>query len=224
MKVLKLNKKFLNKISKEILNFSKKNLSKEISSIEKLLIYLKKKKNLKSNVFDALNMLPILGFANYYIYELLLKNTNKQFLNWTYPQIRIDFENRIKFKAPIHADKWILSPKKKGYIFWFPLNETGAKLIFYKNKNFKNIKQHRYWGLHSISEQKGKEILVKYGEGILFRENIFHKSFENSTQLTLQCRYEKFKKIKNFERSVTQKTNSKVLLYWQKKYVKKKNI
>ena len=43
MKVFKLNKKFLNKISKEILNFPK-NLSKEISSIEKLLIYLKKKK------------------------------------------------------------------------------------------------------------------------------------------------------------------------------------
>ena len=88
-------------------------------------------------------MLPILGFANYYIYELLLKNTNKQFLNWTYPQIRIDFENRIKFKAPIHTVSGFFL-QKKGYIFWFPLNETGAKLIFYKNKNFKNIKQHRY--------------------------------------------------------------------------------
>ena len=106
MKVFKLNKKFLNKISKEILNFSKKNLSKEISSIEKLLIYLKKKKNLKSNVFDALNMLPILGFANYYIYELLLKKTNKQFLNWTYPH-------------PYMLISGFFLPKKKDIYFGF---------------------------------------------------------------------------------------------------------
>ena len=222
MQKIKINPKMIALISKEIIKFSKKKISPSINSVEDLILYLKKKKTLRSKVFDALNMMPVIGHVNYLMYKVFEKKFSDSFLNWTYPQVRIDLNTNLAFKSPAHVDKWILSPNKKGYIFWFPINENGGKLIFFEKNNWGRVTRHPYWGLNSLTKEKGNLFVINHGEGVIFDKNTLHKSDIDTSQVSVQFRYEIFKNFNGYRRSVTQKTDIKVLDYWKKKYESKK--
>ena len=222
MKVIKIKPQLMSLITREITVFSKKKVSSQIKSVDGLILFLKKNTSLRPALFDALNMMPVIGYINYLIFKMIKKQFSDLLLNWTYPQVRIDLNANRKFKSPSHVDKWILSPKKEGYIFWFPINKSGGNIIFYKNNNLNKIKKHPYWGLQSLTVNEEKPIFIKYGEGVLFDKNTLHNSTDNASQISIQLRYEILKDIKGFKRSVTQKSDIKVIDYWRKKYVNKK--
>lgn len=220
IKKIKIEKTILDLVKIDILKFSKILTGKNFKNIEYLLQFLNKNNKFRPSLFDLLNMMPTLGYINYILEKKISKILKRNLVNWTYPQIRIDCESGKNFNAPLHSDKWIINKKKEGFILWFPINERGASMYFAMKKNIKKINYHKYWGLESKANVDLKTMHLNYGEAILFDKNVFHKSYETTPpRLTVQLRFEEFKKNqKNYKRSVTQKSDEKVLDFWRKKY------
>ena len=125
IKTIKISNRLLNLVNKDIYYVLSNLFKKKIHNHEMIFNFLRKNIKYRSQIFDMLNMLPILNYVSYEIGEQIKKKYLKKFLlNWNYPQIRLDDITSEKFKAPAHKDKWILNKNKKGYIVWIPLNQV----------------------------------------------------------------------------------------------------
>lgn len=215
--ILSINKKYLNNVRKEIISLMSIMLGKKLKDINNEFFNFLQNPNVRSKIFDLLNMTISLHDLNYKIAKKIQKKTKKKLINWTYPQIRVDGNFAKKFYAPPHKDEWILHKNKQGYIIWFPLNKSGASLLVSKRKKIKKIVHDRYWGIKCADKDINyKMIKVKFGQILLFDSKTLHKSFKNENRVTVQLRYEIFEK--NFQqRTVNQKINKKIKDYWLKK-------
>ena len=125
-KIIKIPRRLLKIVNQDIFISLTKLFEKKISNHEEIFVTLKKKPELRSSIFDLLNMLPVLNFIDYEIKKILEKKfTNKFLINWTYPQIRLDDILSKGYKAPAHKDRWIIDKKKKGFVAWIPLKKNG---------------------------------------------------------------------------------------------------
>lgn len=211
-----INKKILNKHKKEALTLCSKILGNFFSDFDEKFFHFLKNSKIRSKMFDLLNMNISLQSLNYIICKRLEKKFKEKFINWTYPQIRIDGKFSKKFYAPIHKDKWILDKNKKGYIVWFPLNKSGGSLLVSKRKKMRKVIADKYWGIKCIDKNIVFEKLhIKYGEFLIFDSETIHKSVINQNRISVQFRYEvldkKFKK-----RSINQVISKDVKKYWLK--------
>lgn len=215
-KKFRINKNYLNIYNKESLKSLSIILKKKIYKFDDNFFKLLRINNLRMKVFDCMNMHVELDFLNYKIYKILKKKINKKLLIWTFPQVRVDGSFANQFSAPLHKDEWILDPKKKGFVVWFPISKKGGSILISKNNKTKIHAIDNYWGIRSNDKKKFIKVFLKYGEAIIFRHNILHKSSLNENRITVQLRFEELNS-KFEERSVTQKTNPKVLKYWKRK-------
>ena len=209
--------KLLKDVNKDIFLVLTKLFNKKLNNQNEIFKFLRLNPDYRSQVFDLLNMLPILNHINYEMKKIIEKKIIKETLiNWTYPQIRLDDILSKDFSAPAHKDRWILDKDKKGYVLWIPLKKEGSNLMIGRKDETLKIKRNLYWGLEAIGPIKFKRKKIRYGTGLLFDADILHKSdnFKNS-RITLQLRYEEIK-TKKFRRSVTQKVDVRVLKYWKK--------
>ena len=137
-KIIKIPKKLIQAVNKDILICLSKLFDKKVLNQDDIFIFLRKNPDVRPQVFDILNMLPILSYINFHIKEIIEKNISKNFLiNWTYPQIRLDDRLSKKFSAPAHKDRWIIDKDKKGYIAWIPLKKSGSSLLIANKENTK---------------------------------------------------------------------------------------
>ena len=219
-KIIKIPKKLIQAVNKDILICLSKLFDKKVLNQDDIFIFLRKNPDVRPQVFDILNMLPILSYINFHIKEIIEKNISKNFLiNWTYPQIRLDDRLSKKFSAPAHKDRWIIDKDKKGYIAWIPLKKSGSSLLIANKENTKKNILNSYWGIEAVGPNKFTRKTINYGDALIFDPDLLHKSDSpNNSRITLQLRYEEIQP-KNFRRSVTQKVDSKVLQYWKKKLV-----
>ncbi len=216
-KVIKIPKKLLNTVNQDIFKSLSALFEKKISNHDEIFVTLKKRPELRSSIFDLLNMLPVLNYINYEIKNILEKKFSNKFLvNWTYPQIRLDDVLSKNYKAPAHKDRWIIDKKKKGLVAWMPLKKNGSSLLIAKSDKTKKIIRNKYWGLEAIGPTKFIRKKIKYGEALIFDPDLLHKSDNPKySRITLQLRYEEISK-NIFTRTVTQKVDSKILRYWKK--------
>lgn len=217
-KIIKIPRRLLKIVNQDIFISLTKLFEKKISNHEEIFVTLKKKPELRSSIFDLLNMLPVLNFIDYEIKKILEKKfTNKFLINWTYPQIRLDDILSKGYKAPAHKDRWIIDKKKKGFVAWIPLKKNGSSLLIAKEDKTEKIIKNKYWGLEAIGPTKFIRKKIKYGEALIFDPDLLHKSDNPKySRITLQLRYEEISK-NTFIRTVTQKVDTKILKYWKKK-------
>ena len=214
---IKIPLKLINAVNKDILLVLTKFFNKKIENQNEIFKVLRSNPKYRSQVFDLLNMLPILNYINFEMKKILEKKIiKKTLINWTYPQIRLDDTLSKDFIAPPHKDRWILDKDKVGYVIWIPLKKEGSNLLIGKVDKTKRIKKNSYWGLEAVGPTKFIKKKIYYGTGLLFDADILHKSDNHkSSRITLQLRYEEIK-TKNFRRSVTQKVDSEVLKFWKR--------
>jgi len=214
--IINIPLKLLEIVNKDIYLALEKLFNKKFNNQNEIFKFLRLNPNYRSQVFDLLNMLPVLNHIDYEIKKILEKKVVKKMLiNWTYPQIRLDDILSKKFSAPAHKDRWILDKDKKGYVVWIPLKKNGSNLLIAKKDETKKIKRNSYWGLEAVGPTKFFKKKINYGTGLLFSADNLHKSdLAKKSRITLQLRYEEIKS-KNYRRSVTQKTDEKVLKYWK---------
>ena len=113
--LLPISKKILNQINTEVFIALETLFKKKIKSHDDIFEFLRKYPSYRSQVFDLVNMLPVLCYVNYEIKKFLEKKVIKKTLvNWTYAQIRLDDVLSKKFSAPAHKDRWIIDKNKKG--------------------------------------------------------------------------------------------------------------
>lgn len=217
LSTIKIPLKLINAINKDIFLVLSKFFNKKIKSQNEIFKFLRLYPNYRSQVFDLLNMLPILHHVNYEMKKVLeAKIFKKNLINWTFPQIRLDDVLSRNFSAPAHKDRWILDKDKIGYVIWIPLKKEGSSLLIGNDDKTLKIKKNSYWGIEAIGPTKFDRKKIKYGDGLLFDADLLHKSDSHKkSRITLQLRYEEIKP-KNFRRSVTQKVDERILKYWKR--------
>lgn len=218
--LLPISKKILNQINTEVFIALETLFKKKIKSHDDIFEFLRKYPSYRSQVFDLVNMLPVLCYVNYEIKKFLEKKVIKKTLvNWTYAQIRLDDVLSKKFSAPAHKDRWIIDKNKRGYIVWIPLKKEGSSLMIAKKDLTKKIKLNSYWGLEAIGPTKFIKKKINYGKALLFDADLLHKSDSpKHSRITLQLRYEEICS-KKFKRTVTQKVDDAVLKFWKKELI-----
>ena len=216
MQTIKISKKLIDLVNKDIFISLTCIFGKKITSHKDIFLNLNRQPKLRPQVFDILNMLPVLNLINFEIKKIIEKKIAKSFLiNWTYPQIRVDDTLSKKFSAPPHKDRWIIDKNKKGYVVWIPLKKEGSSLLVAEKERTKKIVKNDYWGLEATGSSKFKKKKIKFGDALIFGPDLLHKSDNpKNSRITLQLRYEEIYN-KNFRRSVTQKVDHKVLKYWK---------
>ena len=202
-------------VREEALNIVRIILKKKLTKIEDIFKYINNPKK-RSRLFDSLNMMISLQGFNCEILKFLKKkNKIKNFINWTYPQIRLDGGFAKKFASPLHSDQWILDKNKNGIIVWTSLNENGSSLLIAKNKKIKKLKRHSYWGIESLDKIEMEKVYVNYGQILIFDKKVFHKTPPDENRITVQLRYEKIDQ--NFKtRTINQVVDPKIRKYWFK--------
>ncbi len=217
-KIIKIPKILIKSVNRDILICLSKLFDKQILNQDEIFVFLRKNPKFRPQVFDILNMLPILSHINFQVKEIIEKKISKKFLiNWTYPQIRLDDTLSKKFSAPAHKDRWIIDKNKKAYIAWIPLKKSGSSLLIVNKEKTKKNVSNNYWGIEAIGPNKFSRKIINYGNALIFDPDLLHKSDSpNNSRITLQLRYEEIQP-NNFRRSVTQKVDPKVLQYWKKK-------
>ncbi len=218
--LLPISKKILNQINTEVFIALETLFKRKIKSHDDIFKFLRKHPNYRSQVFDLVNMLPVLCYVNYEIKKFLEKKIIKKTLvNWTYAQIRLDDVLSKKFSAPAHKDRWIIDKNKTGYIVWIPLKKEGSSLMVAKKDLTKRIKLNSYWGLEAIGPTEFTRKKIAFGKALLFDADLLHKSDNpKHSRITLQLRYEEICN-KKFKRTVTQKVDDEVLKFWKKELI-----
>ena len=220
IKIVNIPNKIISQINSEIFINLSFFLNKKISSYDQLFKILKSRPSYRAKIFDLMNMLPVLSFANYEIKKILEKKINKKnLINWCYAQIRLDDSVSKNFSSPAHKDRWVLDKKKKGYVVWIPLKKNGSSLLLTKKDLTKKIKFNKYWGLEAVGPTFFYQKKIDFGSALIFDADTLHKSDDpKNSRVTMQLRYEEISK-KNFKRSATQKIDTSVLNYWRKKLI-----
>ena len=137
--------KLLEIVNKDIFLTLSKFFNKELKSQNEIFKFLRLDPSYRSQVFDLLNMLPVLNYIDYEIKKILEKKIiKKTLINWTYAQIRLDDILSKNFIAPAHKDRWILDKDKIGYVVWIPLKKEGSNLLIAKKDKTKKIKRNSY--------------------------------------------------------------------------------
>jgi hypothetical protein len=236
---LKLNGGFfIDKIEKNLLLAIENHLIKICSVKSKLKInrgnLFKYLSNLSESdtkqYFDLFNSSSIIMKAHYELENKYINQIFKVPVLWTYPNVRLDFKKRKKFQSPKHLDEWILFNGGKGIVAWFPLfQDSSLDLSLYKGRYRVNV--HKYWGLKLDEKNFPRnskihfdEKIIKRGQVIFFRSDLFHKSSTNflnsNCRITIQLRFEDFdENYINYERKVSQIISRKIIKR-QKKILK----
>ena len=213
-----INKTILDKYKKEILTLSSKLLQNSFFDFDDKFFDLLKYSKVRSSIFDLLNMTIALQGLNHKVCQNLEIKFKKKFINWTYPQIRIDGGFAKKFAAPIHRDQWILDKNKKGYTVWLPLNKSGGSILVSKRTKMKKIIPDKYWGIKCIDKDIiFEKVNIKYGQFLIFDSKTIHKSVPGQNRVSVQLRYEVF--TNSFKKkSVNQVISQDVKKYWLQKF------
>ena len=154
IKLMDFDTSVIKPVREEALNIVRIILKKKLTKIEDIFKYINNPKK-RSRLFDSLNMMISLQGFNCEILKFLKKkNKIKNFINWTYPQIRLDGGFAKKFASPLHSDQWILDKNKNGIIVWTSLNENGSSLLIAKNKK------------HKIARKRTKRVLKMIRRGV----------------------------------------------------------
>jgi hypothetical protein len=156
----------------------------------------------------------------------------------TVPLIRIDRPLDKKYKTPWHQDYWFSGVSVDSLVFWAPLGYLNKKMGYLevlpkpKNSQIFSIKKRKsnmqepFIPQKKIDE-KGKLILnCKFGEFLIFKQSLLHKSgtnISNKVRVSLQIRFNRFNKRKNPETTYVAKYTQFVLDN-QKKLLKKQDF
>ena len=204
IKLMDFDTSVIKPVREEALNIVRIILKKKLTKIEDIFKYINNPKK-RSRLFDSLNMMISLQGFNCEILKFLKKkNKIKNFINWTYPQIRLDGGFAKK-----------LDKNKNGIIVWTSLNENGSSLLIAKNKKIKKLKRHSYWGIESLDKIEMEKVYVNYGQILIFDKKVFHKTPPDENRITVQLRYEKIDQ--NFKtRTINQVVDPKIRKYWFK--------
>lgn len=159
------------------------------------------------NIFEICNVLPELGALNCKISKQMGDKNGEVYVNWGYPNFRIDTINRTDYMAPPHLDEWI-SFKKNGIVIWLPLFEQGHLDLAIGTRNFE-IQKDEYWGLKAVGELEFESKCVMRGEALLFGSELLHKSNDKNwnpsgIRMSVQYRIEPVDFDKSFQRVITQ--------------------
>ena len=237
IKLINLKKTKIDKFRYSFLELFNQLHDKKLSKVRDIFKYVSKDADLRSSIFNALNMHPYLGSFNDYLQLELKKILNVNLINWTYPQIRLDGLFSKRHLTPLHQEEWIQFPDKTGYIIWVPISERGAS-IWVADDNFHDKKIQNELKMRCIMSYLQKENLnkfnekdikfiksnkylkkfqVNYGQALIFSKEIPHKSDLSSNRVTVISRFEEIKNLNNFNRSQLAKCPVDITNFWDKK-------
>jgi ectoine hydroxylase-related dioxygenase (phytanoyl-CoA dioxygenase family) len=125
----------------------------------------------------------------------------------TVPLIRIDRPKDTMFSTPWHQDQWYSFSSPQSVVLWMPLGNMSEnigtlRVVPSSHKNgtmdFIEYKGGRepFEPLHAVDEKKAIDVDVQYGEVLIFRQNLLHKSGFNQSdkcRVTMQLRYNKMR-------------------------------
>ena len=152
----------------------------------------------------------------------------------TVPLIRIDRPRDTFNATPWHQDTWYSFSSENAITIWIPLTELSndiGYLKYEKNSNNKGVRDfiinegsnEGFKLLNNPLEENIKEIKVSFGDILIFRQSILHKSGfnkSNECRLSLQLRFnDMYKEAYPFATFKAQHTPH--VINSQKKYFKK---
>lgn len=123
----------------------------------------------------------------------------------TVPMIRIDRPNDKFYSTPWHQDYWFSFSSLDSIVIWIPMGEIsedhGYLKILEKSHNIGLIpyqlnkdSNEPLQIKHKIDSSKIKEVKINFGEILIFKQSLLHKSGINSSdepRVTMQLRYNK---------------------------------
>jgi len=148
----------------------------------------------------------------------------------TVPLIRLDRPLDKKYKTPWHQDYWFSGISPDSLVFWAPLGNLDKRMGFleaipspqdYKILPIKKCKEgHEPFEPKKRIDENSKVILnCKFGEFLIFKQSLLHKSgknISNKVRVSLQIRFNKFLENKEVHSSFVPK-NTEFVLNMQKK-------
>lgn len=148
----------------------------------------------------------------------------------TVPLIRIDRPLDQKYKTPWHQDYWFSGISPNSLVFWAPLGNLDKRMGFIEAiptpQDYKIMPIKKYNRGHEPFEPKKKidensKVILncKFGEFLIFKQSLLHKSgknISNKVRVSLQIRFNKFLKNKEVNSSFVPK-NTEFVIKMQKK-------
>ena len=171
-------------------HFFRENENKSGEFFKKFLI----KEKLVSEFFDALNQSTELMQLQHSFGASYLQEIMKKPVLWTYPNIRVDLNNREKFSAPAHVDDWISFRGNKNIVVWAPLFGAGSLDVSPFMGKIEVI-EDKYWGVKMKFPEsvEWKKIQLTQSQILVFRNDLIHRSSNNFEEhggrITAQLRY-----------------------------------
>lgn len=163
--------------------------------------------SVSSKIYEFLPTLPeVYQFSlNKKLISFLKKiNINHPTLG-TVPMIRIDRPKDEFYSTPWHQDYWFSFSSFDSIVMWIPLGEISKNhgflkilpnshksglIPFEQNKN----SNEPYRVKKTINELKAKEIKMNFGDILIFKQSLLHKSgnnISNECRVSMQLRYNK---------------------------------
>ena len=127
------------------------------------------------------------------------------------PVVRIDRPKDNRYSTPWHQDSWYSSSEQNSIVIWIPLVKMSSELGYLQVEkashkkgivNFETNKKSKtelYEAVKDPSKQNITEIPIEYGEMMVFRQMLLHKSGQNRSnkcRVTLQIRINEMNKSK----------------------------
>ena len=156
IKLINLKKTKIDKFRYSFLELFNHLHDKKLSKVKDIFKYVSKDADLRSSIFNALNMHPYLGSFNDYLQLELKKNFKCKFDKLDLPQIRLDGLFSKRHLTPLHQEEWIQFPDKTGYIIWVPISERSS--IWVADDNFHDKKIQNELKMRCIMSYLQKKI------------------------------------------------------------------
>lgn len=158
-----------------------------------------------SKIYELLpTLLPLYAFISSPQLRQLISHCGlKEPSLGTSPLIRIDRPQDTYFSTPWHQDSWFSFSSKNSIVIWIPLCEITADHGYLKYSEgshskgmlpFSNNKNSRepYKVLQEPGSETIREAVISFGEILVFRQTLLHKSGVNQSngcRISLQLRF-----------------------------------
>ena len=221
-----------------LLEKSLKNFSHQASLGELVdILYKNERENeFTSKIFEILpSTLEVYKFLSSSGIKLILEEAGlRNPTLGTVPLIRIDRPKDNFFSTPWHQDTWYSFSSPNSIVIWIPLSELSKDIGYLKYEEDSHKKGVRDFVLNEKSNEKFtliddplkekiKEIKISFGEILIFRQSLLHKSGfnkSNKCRISLQLRFNDMYQEK-LPYSTFKAQHSKHVINSQKEYFKK---
>jgi len=121
----------------------------------------------------------------------------------TVPLVRIDRPGENKFQTPWHQDSWFSFASDASLVIWIPLGDINieqGQLVILPGSHQSGILPFRlfeeghepFCPLKEVDESLSQPVPVKFGEMLVFKQTLLHKSgknISNSCRVSMQLRF-----------------------------------